>query len=457
MKTNSHTTNSIIAIIVFAFSSLIMMTSCFNSEHNKEQNTTVSHQFTLPALLQRTGEISMAEDWQKTQDAVNRVTQKIDQEPQDFSSYIKLSEIYINEARVTGEHGYYYPSILHMLDYVLSNKLNDDLQFKALSLKSSVYLSLHQFEKAKETATQAIAINSDNAQIYGALVDANVELGNYEEAVKMAEIMMNKRPDLLSYSRASYLREIHGDPKGAIEAMKLATESGYPGYENEAWTRTTLGHIYETYGDIQSAEREYRQTLEERPGYPFAIAGLASVELKKGNIKEAEEKLKQAINIIPEVSFYVDLAKIYKQTGREKEAQSKFSDILDMMADDEAKGHTMALEYAKFYMSVGNDLFKALEYAKKEYDVRPTNIDVNKVMAEIFYKTGNQQEAEKHLALAFATNSKDPELQNIAGLIYIKSGQIKAGEMLVKKAHEANPYLNPIHIRDQNIAMTFIK
>ncbi len=457
MKTRTYTQNSLFTLITIAVSFLFMTTSCSDTTENKVQKPTANNEYTIPALLERTGELSQIEDWHKTQEAVNRVTQKINQEPQDFSSYIKLSEIYINEARVTGEHGYYYPSILNMLDYVLTNKLNDEIKFKALSLKSSVYLSLHQFAKAKETATIAVAINPDNAQIYGALVDANVELGNYNEAVKMAETMMDKRPDLLSYSRASYLREIHGDPKGAIEAMTMAVESGFPGYENAAWTRTTLGHIYETYGDITSAENQYRITLEERPGYPFAIAGLASVELKKGNVKDAEEKLMQAINIIPEVSFYADLAKIYKQTGRQDELQKTFVTILEMMADDEAKGHTMALEYAKIYMTIGNDLFKALEYAKKEYEVRPTNIDVNKVMAEIFFKTGNQPEAEKHLALAFATQSKNPELQNIAGMIYIKSGQVKEGQMLVKSAHEANPYLDPINKRGQNIAMSFKK
>ncbi len=453
MKNYTTMRHAFSAIIAICVSSILILNSCSSEQKPTTQNSKSNNGFQIPALLTRTGELSQAIDWSKTQEAVNKVTQKISQQPNDFASYIKLSEIYINEARVTGEHGYYYPSILNMLDYVLSNQLNDEIKFKALSLKSSVYLSLHQFAKANETALEAVKINPDNAQIYGALVDANVELGNYDEAVKMAETMMNKRPDLLSYSRASYLREIHGDPKGAIEAMQMAVESGFPGYENEAWTRNTLAHIYETYGDLQSAEREYQTTLAERPGYPFAVAGLASVELKKGNFKEAEEKLNQAINIIPEVSFYVQLAELYNQTGREAEAQNTLKTILEMMADDEAKGHTMALEYAKVYMNVAGNLEKALEYAQKEYDVRPTNIDVNKALAEIYYKMGNQTEAEKHLAMAFITHSKNPELLEVAGLINIRGGHQKEGEMLVKQAHEANPYLSPIHFNTQTLAM----
>lgn len=439
---NSTSQITIIALIAICIS-LFCLNSC-TTETSAKPMSTNSTTFQLPALLPRTGELSNAIDWPKTQEAVAKVNEKIKHNPTDFDSYIKLSEIYVNEARVTGEHGYYYPSILTILDHVLSNEVKSDIQFKALSLKSSVYLSLHQFANAKETATKAVALNRYNAQIYGALVDANVELGNYDEAVKMAETMMDKRPDLLSYSRASYLREIHGDPTGAIEAMKLAVESGFPGYENEAWTRTTLAHIYETYGDIQSAEKEYMTTLTERPGYPFAIAGLASVEMKKGNLKEAEEKLMQAIAVIPEVSFYVDLADLYKQTGRENEAKAALKTILEMMADDEDKGHTMALEYAKVYMNIAEDLPTALQYAMKEYDARPTNIDVNKVLAEIYHHMGNQVEAEKHLAMAFITNSKNPELLEIAGLIQISGGRQAEGEMLVKQAHESNPFLHPV-------------
>jgi hypothetical protein len=54
------------------------------------------------------------------------------------------------------------------------------------------------------------------------LVDGNVEMGNYATAIEEADKMISIRPDIRSYSRASYLREIHGDYPGAIDAMKLA-------------------------------------------------------------------------------------------------------------------------------------------------------------------------------------------------------------------------------------------
>ncbi|MFN0031765.1 MAG: tetratricopeptide repeat protein [Flavobacteriales bacterium] len=440
--THTTTIKNCLAILLIAFMASTI-NSCTDSKASGNEKMNVqAGEYQLPELLTRQGELAATAEWQKTLEAVNTTKEKIKNNPQDFASYIKLAEIFINEARVTGEHGHYYPAILGLIENLQSKKPDNEILFRALTLKSSVYLSLHQFATAKECATQAVQLNANNAQIYGALVDANVELGNYAEAVKMAEKMMEIRPDLISYSRASYLREIHGDPKGAIQAMNLAVESGYAGYENLAWTRNTLGEIHETYGDIMNAEVQYKTTLQERPGYPFAIAGLASVEKKKGNVEEAEKLLNQACAIIPEVSFYADLASIYKETGRKELADKTIIEVLAMMADDEAKGHVMNLEYAKLYMNLIEDNNKALEYAMKEYEVRPMNIDVNNVLAEIYYNKGDLVKAEEHLALAMSTNSQNPELLMIAGLIYTANGNKTQGEQLVKQANESNPYLN---------------
>ena len=150
----------------------------------------------------------------------------------------------------------------------------------------------------------------------------------------------------------------------------------------------------------------------------------------------------QACAIIPEVSFYDDLAYIYKETGRKELADKTTGDVLAMMADDEAKGHVMNLEYAKLYLNLIEDNNIALEYAMKEYEARPMNIDVNKVLAEIYYNKGDLVKAEEHLAIAMATNSQHPELLMIAGLIYSANGNKTQGEILVKQANESNPYLN---------------
>ena len=51
--------------------------------------------------------------------------------------------------------------------------------------------------------------------VYGLLTDANVELGNYNDAETSAQWMLNLRPgNLPALIRAARLRELFGDAEG---------------------------------------------------------------------------------------------------------------------------------------------------------------------------------------------------------------------------------------------------
>ncbi len=81
------------------------------------------------------------------------------------------------------------------------------------------------------------------------MVDALVEMGEYERAVDAAQKMVDLRPDTASYSRVSYLRALHGDTKGAIDAMKMAAEAANPkNPESVAWCRVHLGDVLMNFG-----------------------------------------------------------------------------------------------------------------------------------------------------------------------------------------------------------------
>ena len=60
------------------------------------------------------------------------------------------------------------------------------------------------------------------------------------------------------------------------------------------------------------------------------------------------------------------------------------------------------------------DLNKALKYALKEYEIRPENIDVNRKLALIYQDMGNSSKALEHMTKAAKTNSKHPELKQLA-------------------------------------------
>jgi tetratricopeptide (TPR) repeat protein len=269
-----------------------------------------------------------------------------------------------------------------------------------------------------------------------------VELGQYAQAVEMSDKMVSIRPDLRSYARISYLRELHGEVKGAQEALQMAVDAGYPGYEQTAWCRVTLGNLYERYGDLDQAAMHYQIALDERPGFAFAIAGLASVEAKRGNDQKAIELLDQAAAIIPEVSFHVDKAAILADLGKTEEAHAMALEAADMMQEDTEKGHNMDLEYARLYLDLLDDAAKAKSYAEKEYRVRPSNVDVNKVLAACELQLGNLAMADKHIQSAMATKTQDPETQVLSGLIMVRLGDVANGKARIRAGFKADPYLS---------------
>jgi tetratricopeptide (TPR) repeat protein len=393
----------------------------------------------IPELLDRKGIIATSAEWLNTKSAIQGLLHELRQHPENAKAKLALAQAYMQEARITGEHPYYYPAALDLLEDVLDE---DPENFEALCSKSSVLLSQHHFSDALEPAQEALKINSYNSFVYGLLCDAHVELGNYKEAVEMGDKMVSLRPDLKSYSRISYLREIHGDYAGAIEAMKLAVSSGFPGLEQTAWARVTLGHLYENCGDLMNAELEYKLAIKERSNYAFALAGLGRIEKARKNYSEAIRLTEQAAGIIPEFSFNGELAELYKLAGQPDKAKEMGETVVSMLEEDAESGHYTDREIAYACLELGENE-KAIRHAMKELKRRPDNIDANEVVAWTLYRNGEFSGAREFIQKAMKTNSSDPVLLCRAGLIKAGSGEREAGIRLIRKAVEKNPYLSP--------------
>jgi tetratricopeptide (TPR) repeat protein len=373
---------------------------------NASENSDVTSSTGIPALFERTGKLATAVEWEKTKQKVAELKERVEKNPSDVKSRLQIATIYITEARITGEHPYYYPAIDKILNGVLSIDPNN---YDATILKASVKLSQHKFPEAKQLAEKARDINPNNAYAYGLLVDANVELGDYEQAIASSDKMQALKPSLESYSRASYLREIFGDYKGAIEAMKLAVQAGLPGSEPQCWSRNTLADLYLKTGDLAKAEQEFRINLSLRPSYAFSLAGLATIEQKKKNYPGALALLDSAAAVLPEFSFHEQMGDIYALTGDTKKAEKKYAEVLEMLKEDEESGHLVSLELAQLYVKM-NKLDEAKKYALMEYKTRPANIDVNKELALIAYKEKDTAKFNEYIKAANRTGSKDPEI-----------------------------------------------
>ena len=416
----------LIAIIVFVVAVAGIIYNYSNKEKAKES--------AAYPLLPRKGSSAQSAEWKQVQQTAGLLLDSIKADPNNIKANTKLAALYIQEARETGNRMYYDKAAMGCINNVLRN---DSLNFNALVFKSLIYLSQHHFSDGLATAIKAQKVNPYNAYIYGLMVDSYVELGMYDSATVNADRMVSIRPDLTSYSRISYLREIFGSYSSAIDAMKLAVEAGGRGDENTEWTRYQLGALYEKIGDFKTAESLYNMSLALRPDYPYSIAGLARVAVAKNDINTAIKLYEKADSLIEDNSMKEELVDLYRAKGDTKKADEMANEVIESLSKDakagdkdESIGHYADKELAYAYLKVKN-YDKALEHAMLEYNRRPDNIDVNEAVAWVLYNRGEYAKALPYLKVALKTNSKNPILLSRAGLIYFRNGDnVQAKKML---------------------------
>lgn len=397
-------------------------------------------------LLERKGALANSGEWKQAKRSSDSLLALIKDNPTDSKAQLRLAQLYIQEARVTANYAYYDMAAMKYINDVLNI---DSLNFTALVFKSLVYLSQHHFAEGLDIAHKAQRINPYNAYIYGLLVDGNVEMGNYDTAIAYADKMVSVRPDLTSYSRVSYLREIFGDYTGAIKAMEMAVEAGGAGDEHTEWTRYQLANLYQKTGNYKKADTLYHQSLSMRPDYAYAIAGLAQIAMASKDYAKAISFYNKADSLVDDNSIKGDLVDAYQQSGQQAKADELSKQAIDELnANSQAAmsnqnlGHYADRELAYAYLKI-KDNDKALEHAMMEYNRRPDNIDVNETVAWCYYVKGNYAKAVPYINVALKTHSKNPILLSRAALIYYKSGNQQLAKNTISETSLQNPYIDP--------------
>jgi tetratricopeptide (TPR) repeat protein len=393
-------------------------------------------------LVPRKGNANSAE-WKLANDNYNKLAAKVRVNPADHKSAIALVNTYILEGRASGNVAYYDKAAMHGIEQILKK---DALNYEAICLKALVELSQHHFSDGLATATKAVQLNPNSAFAYGLLVDANIEMGQYPAAVDAADKMVTARPDLRSYSRIAYLREIHGDLPGAIDAMKLAVAAGVPAEESTEWCRSQLGRLYESTGQKDSALLQYRLSLAARPDYPNALSGLARIAVYDSQKDSAVFYLESASKVSSDPGIQQSLAAVYQRSDPEKANRimlgiiTEMNELSQQAIKDPAAGHYSDRELAYAFLQ-NNDTKKALEHALAEYNRRPSNIDVNETVAWVYYRSNESQKALPFIQKAMVTKSRNPGLLCIAGLIFYKTGDIEKARVFLDAGLANQPIL----------------
>jgi tetratricopeptide (TPR) repeat protein len=259
--------------------------------------------------------------------------------------------------------------------------------------------------------------------------------------------MVSLRPDLRSYSRVAYLRELYGDRNGAKQAMKMAADAGAFGQEDRAWCLKELANLYLGEGNLDTAEYIFKGILEERPSYAFAYSGLAQVQIARKQYSDAIATLVKATQLSPEHIFIEQLADLYLTFGDTLSAATMREKVFASFAQHEKDGWMIDKEYAAFCLGQSIKLDDALIRAEREYKVRPDNIEALDVYSWALYKNGKAKEAKQFSGKALRLGTDNGMLFYHAAKIAQAVGEKQQAISYFEKAILRNPYI-PVLMRE---------
>jgi tetratricopeptide (TPR) repeat protein len=370
---------------------------------------------------------------------IDRLRTQVRQAPTDPQANTALGLALLQQVRETGD-----PSLYAQAQQAFTTALqHDPAQVEALIGQGIVALAQHQFTEAVTWGERAQAVAPNRAAVYGVLADAYTELGQYEQAVATVQRMVDLRPDLNSYSRAAYQRELHGDPAGAIEVMELAVDAGAAGGEHSLWTRVQLGNLYLNQGNLTAAELQYRIALTTNPDYPYAQAGLAHIAAARGEADAARTLYRQIVARLPLPEFVIAFGEWEEALGNDAAAEEQYAIVRAMQQLNAAAGVDVDLELARFETDHGVDPAAALALAQAAYARQP-NIYAADTLAWALYRNGDYLEAQRYSAEALRLSTQDARLHYHAGMIAYANGATADAHAHLTQALAINPYFSPL-------------
>ncbi|HHW87114.1 MAG TPA: tetratricopeptide repeat protein [Chloroflexi bacterium] len=372
-------------------------------------------------------------------EAIAQIQARLQRAPTDANSYAQLGIAWLQKIRLTGDTSLYGRAQGAIERSLALDPQNAD----ALTARGVLALALHDFAGALKWADRLLAENPYRAAAYGIRTDALVELGRYDEAVTALQKMVDMRPDTESYSRVSYLRELHGDVDGALAAMQMAVASAAPGTEPWLWALTHLGNLYRSQNALGQAESVYRQVLALQPDYAPALAGLAQVMAAQNNPQGAFTQLIPLAERLPLPEHLILLGELYAAQGDVANAQAQYDLVRVVQQLSATAGMAVDLEMATFEAVHGHNTSEALAQAEAAYATRPT-IYAADTLSWSLYRNGRYTEAWHYSEEARRLGTHDALFYLHAAEIAAARGDLVIASEQLAQALAINPYPSPL-------------
>jgi len=356
--------------------------------------------------------------------AIEKAQAEIAKHPDHAPYYNALAMAYARRARETSDVQFYAQAEETLKR---SFAIAPD-NYEGLKTQAWLQLGRHEFAKALETATKLNQKTPDDVIVYGYLVDANVELGNYKAAVAAAQWMLDLRAgNIPGLTRAGYLRELYGNLPGALELMQMAFDSTATNEtEDRAWLLTQMAHLNVVAGDLAKAEMYANGALSLFPNYHYALGTLAQIRVAQKRYDEAVTLLRTRYAAAPHAENLYALAEALELAGQKEEAAKDFVEFEKKSLAETNITDNSNHELIAYYVDHAHQPAKALEVARRELDRRKDVFTLD-CYAWALAASGDYETANAEIQKAVQVGVKDPKLLMHAGVIAEHLSQPKTG------------------------------
>lgn len=371
--------------------------------------------------------------------SIAELQQQLQERPDDDVKWAQLGASYVEQARVSADPSY-YPKADGALEKSLDLRPqgNDD----ALAASGALANARHEFDDAADFARQAQEINPANPTSWGVLADALIQLGDYDAATEAAQKMVDLRPGLASYSRASYDLELHGEQERAVAAMELALDGSYSPADT-AFSTYYLGQLAFNTGDLDEATTQFERGLAAVPDDPILLLGRARVYAARGEVESAVMTFERVVAARPLPDYLIEYGFYLESLGRTADADEQFATVDAVQTLFKANGVRDDLTSAHVAADRG-DPAEAVEFARAEWEQRE-NVDAADALAWALHKAGEDDEALEYAVTATALDGANASFLYHRGMIEQALGDDDAARTSLAASLGTNPYFSPLH------------
>jgi len=375
------------------------------------------------------GSISPAEE------RIQASEKAIQSNPQRYQAYNDLAFALVSRGRETADAKYYRQAA----EAVETSLLLAPDNFEALKAQVEVLLGQRRWQEARESARSLNRDIPDDVPVWGYLAEAASELGDYDEAVKTAQWMLDlRRNNTRGLLRAADLRVIYGYLDGALDFYNQACQQ-VPPHEAEqvAFIFTRMAGVELMRGRLESAQKFLDPAIQQFPDYYLSLEMLARLRAAQGKSAEAVDLWRRRNQQLPTPESRYEFAQALEQDGQRdqaKTAYAEFERVARPLVNQPANANR---DLVLYYGNYAHNPAEALRVARSEV-ARRHDVFTLDAYAWALTADGQYEEAKEQMEKALAYGTQDAALFYHAGVIASKLNDRTAAERYFKESLDLN-------------------